>query len=270
MDLRLLRGELFGLTVKSRMISGLKLTEAHYSPNLKIPRHSHEYAFFCLLLRGSYVETNGSKARTCLPATITFQNESETHAVDYENKGGAILSIELEPQWFERLKQTSITLSNTYDFQSGLSSALGLKIYREFRSSDEASSLAIEGLALELLAEASRQSMRVAASKPGPRIEQANEYLHAHFSDSIGLTVLAEIVGMHPVHLAREFRKRYGRTVGEQVRKLRIDYARHQIATSDQQLSEIALAAGFADQAHFSRVFKRLTGMTPAEFRAKT
>jgi AraC family transcriptional regulator len=56
-------------------------------------------------------------------------------------------------------------------------------------------------------------------------------------------------------------------TVGDYIREVRIDYARKQMLATNEPLVEIALAAGFADQTHFTRSFKRITGMTPTEFR---
>jgi AraC family transcriptional regulator len=74
-------------------------------------------------------------------------------------------------------------------------------------------------------------------------------------------------VGVHPVHLVRVFRKFQHCTVGEYIRQLRIDYARERMLSSNDPLIEIALSSGFADHTHFSRSFKRVTGMTPSEFR---
>jgi AraC family transcriptional regulator len=63
------------------------------------------------------------------------------------------------------------------------------------------------------------------------------------------------------------FRQQYGCTVGDYVRKLRLDFASRQLATSSASLAAIALAAGFADQSHFTKAFRRASGMTPAEWR---
>lgn len=79
---------------------------------------------------------------------------------------------------------------------------------------------------------------------------------------------MARSVGVHPVHLATTFRRHFGSTIGEYVRRLRIDFATRQIASSEESLCNIALAAGFADQSHFSKVFRQQTGMTPGVFRA--
>jgi AraC family transcriptional regulator len=78
---------------------------------------------------------------------------------------------------------------------------------------------------------------------------------------------MAEAVGAHPVYLSREFHRHFRCTVGEYVRQLRIELACHKLSGSDEPLALIALAAGFFDQSHFSRTFKLLTGMSPAQYR---
>ena len=67
---------------------------------------------------------------------------------------------------------------------------------------------------------------------------------------------------------ARTFRKRFRCTPGEYQRRGRVDHAGRQLATTRRSLADIARDAGFADQAHFSRVFKVHTGLSPARFRA--
>jgi AraC family transcriptional regulator len=80
--------------------------------------------------------------------------------------------------------------------------------------------------------------------------------------------MIAAAAGIHPVHLARVFRRHCGYTLGDYVRKLRVDFAARQLLATDEPLAGIAFAAGFSDQSHFTKVFKRQTGMTPADFRS--
>jgi AraC-like DNA-binding protein len=70
-------------------------------------------------------------------------------------------------------------------------------------------------------------------------------------------------VGVHPVYLASAFRRHYRCSIGEYKRRLRVEFICGEIARSDAPLSQVALAAGYSDQAHFSRSFKRFAGMTP-------
>jgi AraC family transcriptional regulator len=96
---------------------------------------------------------------------------------------------------------------------------------------------------------------------------QARDRLHADVAARPSLGELAASVGVHPVTLARAFRRAFGCTVGEYLRRLRIERAAGQLASSTQPLAEIALAAGFADQSHFSNVFRRRVGMSPSAYR---
>src|SRR3546814_16535137 len=79
-----------------------------------------------------------------------------------------------------------------------------------------------------------------------------------------------ETAGVHPVHLAREFHRRFGCTVGHYIRQRRIEFACHRLTASRDPLSEIAVEAGFADQDHLTNTFRRLVGMPPARVRARS
>ncbi len=63
------------------------------------------------------------------------------------------------------------------------------------------------------------------------------------------------------------FNKYYQSTVGDHLRGLRLEFACREMVTSDAPLSQIALAAGFSDQSHFSRMFKRHMGVSPTKYR---
>jgi AraC family transcriptional regulator len=69
------------------------------------------------------------------------------------------------------------------------------------------------------------------------------------------------------VHVAQTFRRFHQCTIGEYLRRLRVDYACHELAGSERAICEIAAAAGFSDQSHFNRSFKRETGMSPSQYR---
>jgi AraC-like DNA-binding protein len=99
-------------------------------------------------------------------------------------------------------------------------------------------------------------------------LERVKNILEQRFAEPFKLSEIAAEAGVHPVHLAREFRKHYGTSVGEYVRRVRIEYACRELMDSNAAVTNIAFAAGFADQSHFSRTFKRLCGTTPGKYRA--
>ena len=145
---------------------------------------------------------------------------------------------------------------------------LGRRLASELRARDSAAPLAAEGLALELVAAVSRDADDRPLRQSPAWLRSAEGLLRTRLGDRIGLGELAEAVGVHPAHLARSFRARHGVSVGEYGRRLRLDWAAAEVAGSDRPIAQIAAEAGFADQSHFTRLFKRYVGTTPAKFRA--
>jgi AraC family transcriptional regulator len=158
-------------------------------------------------------------------------------------------------------------LDHSTDFQSGDTIWLTTRLYREFRRLDIASPLAMQGLVLELLAQTTRSGDSIKRRRPPHWLPQVRDLLHDRFPERLVLEEIAGAVGVHPVHLCRVFRQAYGCTLGDYLRNLRIEFASRRLATSSAPLAEIALAAGFADQSHFTKAFRRATGMTPAAWR---
>jgi AraC family transcriptional regulator len=79
---------------------------------------------------------------------------------------------------------------------------------------------------------------------------------------------LAALAGVDPAHLARAFRAHCGTTAGAYLRETRVRRAAGALARSSAPLGQIALDAGFADQSHFTRVFRLAYGVTPQRWRA--
>ena len=147
---------------------------------------------------------------------------------------------------------------------------LGRRLTDELRASDDVAPLAAEGFALELLATGTRQVRRDRTVRPPRWLRDAEEVLRTRIAEPVGLRQLAAAVGVRPSELARAFRMHRGVSVGEYGRRLRIEWAAGEIAGRERPLAEIAVEAGFADQSHFTRVFKRYVGTTPARYRGCT
>ena len=219
-------------------------------------------------LNGGQEESFGTRERTYVPGTLAFHPAGEAHCEKLGSKGMRCLHVEFRSEWIERHAEVSRFLENGSHFQGGRFGWLAHRVYREFGCMDDVAAAAIEGLVLEILAEASRLRRQ---DSPGERprwLIQARELIHARFAEPLSLSDVATAVGIHPVSLARAFRSQYHCSVGEFIRRVRIESACNAILSRDLPLTEVGLAAGFADQAHFSRTFKRITGLTPGQFRA--
>jgi AraC family transcriptional regulator len=265
-----------GSVLRWARVAGLDLGEVVYPPGKERPVHAHDRACFHYLLEGGYVEQHGRRSNECTTNTLAFQPAGHEHSYRAcsSSDSSRSFTIELDDAWTSRLREHGVLLGDPVSQRGEAACWLQSRLYREFCSMDAASPLAIEALVLEMAVETSRHGRRLddaaAGRKPPPWLAQATDLLHDHLADTPSLTEIARSVGVHPVHLARVFRRHHRCTVGEYVRGLRVGFACRELAHSSASLSEIALAAGFPDQSHFSRVFKRVTGLTPGAFRAGT
>ena len=254
--------------IQTQDVSGFQMMEALYYANTKVPPHSHEQAVFCLALKGRCAEVYSSEIREYQPLTVQFLPPNETHSLEISSLEVRAFSVEVAPHWFDRTREYSLFLDKSVHSHGGLLSRLFMTLYKEFRQMDDASPLAVEGLALEMLAEVSRCQIKLSDRKPPQWLVQALDLLRERFSERLTVAQIATSVGVHPVHLARGFRRFRRCSIGEHIRQLRIERACHELCNTDTSLAAIASAAGFSDQSHFSRTFKRFMEMTPAQYRA--
>lgn len=267
MEMKLTLGQMHRTIVKEKLVAGFRLSESLYPPHLKTPVHSHQQACFSLVLSGASSQTVGRKIRERTPKTMLFYSVDESHCESFGNTGSRIFSIEMGAEWSEKLVEHSSMRRDSAVFEGGLLGWLTSRLYREFYSSDEFTTLAIEGLALEIMAEACRRKPDALSHRSPRWLVRAKDLVHSRFFEHLSLSDISSRVGVHPVYLASTFRKTFGCTIGEYVRKQRVEFAINELISSDTPLAQIAVDAGFANQAHFTRVFKRQTGMTPGEYR---
>lgn len=98
-------------------------------------------------------------------------------------------------------------------------------------------------------------------------VEQAKIYIGQHFNGELSLEEMAREVGISPYYLSKLFKETEGTGYMEYTTKLRMDYAKTQLASTDKSIKEICRDSGYQDPNYFSRIFKKWTGITPTEFR---
>ncbi len=259
-------GQFYGEILRKRQGSGLILSELRHEGARKLPSHSHELAYFSLLLNGNYWEQFGRRRITYKPLTVMFHPPGTTHIDEIGPGGGRFFSVEVKAEWMDRLRECVGALELDSSLHGGELAWLAMRLYREHKQVDACSMLTIEGLVLEMLAIVGR--MRDIRAQHGPEwLLRALDLLHSEFRNNLKVQDIANEVGVHPFHLSRVFRTVHHQTIGEYVNRLRVSYACKHLALPDNDLVGVALAAGFADQSHFTRVFKNVTGITPGLYR---
>jgi AraC family transcriptional regulator len=248
-----------------RSAGGARLSEVDYGTARRWEPHTHWRAFFALLLRGRYVEALGRESFEYAPLDLGFHPESTEHTDRIAAEDTRFFLIELDETWVRRARELGGDAALAPRKCGGRSHALGLRLYREFRSGGEWPPDA-EGLLLELLA---GLLPRGAERTPPPWLATVLDALRSEYPRRLTLTELARQLRLHPVYLSRAFRDHVGSSFSRCVTEARIRHAAQRLEDPSAALAEIALDAGFADQSHFTRVFKRETGMTPGDYRPR-
>lgn len=246
---------------------GLHAYEAAYDPWSRLPEHGHAAPFFTYVLRGSYVERAGHHARQCTRGAVIFHDQ-ESHANDVGGAGTVSFNVELDPElWRELTDAVGVGTALVGRVLGGDIEWAALRAWREFRQADTSNTLAVEE-AIVLLCEATRCAYTRGRFEPHQRLDRCIAYLDAHLVEVHRLAGVARIAGVHPMHLAKLFRRRFGYSMGEYLRRRRVAWACAQLTHGKETITTIAQNAGFADHAHFTRTFVRVTGCTPRGYRA--
>jgi AraC family transcriptional regulator len=262
---RLPGGRYLGELVRHRAVGGLTLTETRYAPGTRLPRHSHEHGYFCLVRRGTYREEYAGRQRSCGPLTLAFHPPGEPHAEQFGRAEVWSFNVEITAPGLGRAGGPC--LDRPFDTRGGPLVGLAVRLYQEFADPDAASPLIIEGLTLELLGHSARAATPGHQAAAPAWLRRVRDRLAEGCTAPPGLAELAAEAGVHPGHLAAAFRRHFGCSAGEFARRRRVALACRQLTATDRPLAEVALLAGFADQSHLTRTFRQLLGVTPAAYR---
>lgn len=257
----------FGESLRERTIGLFTLSEQLYPSALALPPHAHRQTYITFVIEGAFEERYSNSSLTCRSGAVRFLPAGEVHENRIESRLRC-LHISTDPASLDGLDRHSIVPRNPAQINGLTSTWLANRLYAEFSREDRASAVAIEGLFLEILAEFARSQVKSGSMLVPRWLQQATDIVESRFLERLSLATIAAEVGVHYVHLSRQFHKYNRCTIGELIRRRRVQYASHLLAHSQTPLAEIALACGFSDQSHLSFLFKRYMGVSPSKFRA--
>jgi AraC family transcriptional regulator len=253
------------VNVARRQFGSFDFALTRYASGTNLPWHAHEKPYVTIVLDGSYRESLAGGTRECDARSIIYHPAGERHTDEFGSRATACLDVHLRPAWLESLREAGCAIEKAALAATPAARDIASRLELEFGSPDTVSPIAIEALLLQLFAENERR--RDSRPPTAPLwLRRVRERLEACCTENASLTDLAASAGVHPTHLAREFRRHFGSTIGTFVRSARVELAKRRVR-ADEPLGDIALDLGFADQSHFSRVFRQFTGLSPAAFR---
>jgi len=221
--------------------------------------HGHETGHFMLVIGGRY-RTQARAVRNCALPILIYNPPGTWHDDRFEGPG-LFFSIELDADRSREAVALGLPSAPTRLEAPRQHAAMR----RILRACANRQAEVTEWLCLELFGETGGDPQDERGRPTW--LERTIERLRATPRDAVPIAALARDAGVHPVHLARVFRRHCGSTPGEYQMALRLADAAERLRTARQPIAEIALDCGFADQSHLSRRFRGLYGMPPATYR---
>lgn len=258
-------GPLVGTLLRRVELPASALTATAYPPRLRLTRHTHTGAFLLFVRDGGFLERYGQRTESCDRFSCIYRPAYDEHANEFDDGGAVLTAIDLSPAWVDRLREAGFA-GERFRIRSPFVDQFADRLDAELTAPDSMSEVVIEALATEVIVFASRMASRTGRTA-WP--ERARRLIEEEFASPLSLAGIAVEVGVHPVHLARQFRASQGCTVGEYIRRVRVGFARRELVMTDKPVTEIAFSAGFSDHSQLTKTFKRLTGRTPSAYRAQ-
>jgi AraC family transcriptional regulator len=246
--------------------AGVVLTEVRHAAAKAVAKHQHEAPYFSLLLEGAYEERGDGFDLLYEPYTLVFHAAFTSHE-DRMLGPCRFFAADLRPKWETIIDELGGERAHVFELLGGDPIWLVLRLYREFIVRADSADVAIEALMYELCAHIAKRSHDESYEPAWLAI--ADAAVRERFREPLELTALAASAGVHPTHLCRTFRRFRGQAISDAMTGARVQFVARRLTESQASLADIAVEAGFVDQSHMTRVFKRVTGSAPGDHRRR-
>jgi AraC family transcriptional regulator len=231
--------------------------ERVYGAGTRLSRHSHDYNNVSVIVGGEILEASERGEHHGRCCSVVVKPAGSEHENRVGRCGARTLTIQIHAtsglaarvaaqvwSWFEQPRVTRAAL----------------ELQRSTRTGSEIESRAIALVDTVL-------GLREGAAPPPPWVAEVELILANRLDEPLRFRAIAHDLGLHPVYLARAFRRFKGASMGDYRRQLRLQRARHLLSSSQRSIAAIAGECGFSDASHLSHTFSELLGTTPNHFR---
>jgi len=244
------------------------ITHARFPAGTVIEPHTHDRPIFAVMLSGGFQSAIAHRRLDCQPMCLWTEPAGEVHANYIGRAAANVVIVQPDPALRDLLSPFSRLLEEVNFGRDPVVGSDARRIADEVDDADDLTPLAVDALVVGLFTTATRSVIvRHRTAGPPRWLSRTRDLVHERFRDRHSLADLAARAGVHPSHLAREFRVHYGMSVGDYVRRVRCDWAAARLLSTDDSISEIAASAGYSDQSHFTRQCVRFLGVGPARYR---
>jgi AraC family transcriptional regulator len=255
--------EKLGEITNNRYFDGLTVGTTAYQTGATCDEfHSHDNPTICFMLQGGGVEQRNRNSYERGACDVRFYHAEESHQSVIKVFPSKCVNLDLEAKFLSQyeISETLLNLAVTNNLDVKF---LMLKVHNELVINDTFTNSSIKILLLSMLNQTKSSNNR----KMPDWITNLHELLNDNWTETLSLEDLSATVKVHPVTISKHFTRYFSCTLGEYMRKLKVHKSISLIRSSNFSLTEIALHCGFADQSHFTRNFKKLTGLLPKDFK---
>jgi AraC family transcriptional regulator len=223
-----------------------------------LPRHSHENPGFFFLLSGDHFERSDRRAKVQPETSLMFHGHDSPHEDEVGPRGMTGLNIAFERRWLAESDIPELRHRDGWLLEKPRAKADALRLLAGLSKAPQSD---IENLGVELI-----EMLHICqgpADKVAPRwLIKVRDRIESDYMQPISLTSLAQEVSVHPVYLARTFRKRYGCSLTSYLQQVRVLQAIARVSLG-MSIGEAAVECGFCDQSYLARIVRSKLGVTP-------
>ncbi|WP_433735699.1 helix-turn-helix domain-containing protein [Pseudomonas putida] len=238
-------------------------------------RHSHAHFSIGAITAGRSTYVHEQSQFEVSTGTVVLMNPGDVHACNpIDDQPWSYLMLYVDTPWLSDL-QHQLGLSNESAFRrftvthtADVELFHGLKALYDVLVDREQDVLRKHSAAVEFFTDVQLRLNPVdqPLREPNFKLERAAEFIRDHCTQLLKLEDICEAAQLSPSYLIRAFKQRYGMTPHAFVVNQRIQFARDQLRNG-KLIADVALEAGFSDQAHFQRAFKQHLAATPGQYR---
>jgi len=262
---KLKTGEFYGTHYQKTVFENIIITDTEYTHS-KVDWHYHQNPYFTYLLQGKLFESNKKESYYLEPGSLLFHNWQDSHYNIKPPEFTRGFHIELNEHWFSKFGVQLTDFEGSINLKNPITKNLMNQVFMETKINDQYSDISINSNLIDIF-NTIKESKKSKSKKPAWTIQLKDLLMEEQFDYS--LQSLSSKLGIHPVHLSREFNRYFGTSLGNYIRLIKLNKAFCLLASNQFSMTEICYQCGFYDQSHFISNFKRIYHTTPTKLLRK-